>query len=281
MGWPAVSARLRVGLSTCPNDTYAFAGLLTGAVRAQGLELDFELADVQALNEGLAAGRFDVVKASFAAALAHARDWVVLPVGAALGFGVGPLVVGAGRPLPPRPLVLCPGRDTTATLLWRLYGDRRARVEQVVFSAVLPAVARGAADLGVCIHEGRFTYAAHGLALVQDLGACWERDTGAALPLGGILARAALPPDVRAAFARALASSIAHADRHPQIALATMRRHAREADDAALWQHVELYVNAETRALSPAGRRALVALCERARALERPPHTAAELRVDP
>jgi len=276
-----VSARLRVGLSTCPNDTYAFAGLLSGAVKPEGLELEFELADVQALNEGLAAGRFDVVKASFAAALAHAREWVVLPVGAALGFGVGPLVVGTGRPLPPAPRVLCPGRDTTATLLWQLYGDPAARVEQVVFSAILPAVARGEADLGVCIHEGRFTYAAHGLRAVLDLGERWERDTGAPLPLGGILAHARLDRDVRAAFARALAASIAHADAHPGLALECMRRHALELDDAALWKHVELYVNAETRALSHAGRRALATLCERARASGRFAHVAVELSVDP
>lgn len=276
-----MSARLRVGLSTCPNDTYAFSALLAGAVRADGLELEFELADVQALNEGLAAGRFDVVKASFAAALEHARDWVVLPVGAALGFGVGPLVVGARRDLPARPRVLCPGRDTTATLLWQLYGDPRAHVEQVVFSAILPAVARGEADLGVCIHEGRFTYAAHGLIALEDLGERWERDTGGPLPLGGILARASLAPELRAAFARALAASLAEADLKPELALACMRRHAREQDDAALWQHVELYVNAETRALSAVGRRALAVFSDRARAAGRLAPDAPGLTLDP
>lgn len=260
-----MSERLRVGLSTCPNDTYAFCGLLEGAVRAEGLELDLELADVQALNEGLAAGRFDVVKASFAAALAHARDWVVLPVGAALGFGVGPVVVAraGARRTPAR--VLCPGADTTATLLWRLYGDPDAHVEQVVFSAILPAVARGDADLGVCIHEGRFTYRQHGLELALDLGRCWEEETGAPLPLGGILARRSLAPEVRAAFTRALAASLAFADAHPGRALAVMRRHAREHDDDALWKHVELYVNAETRGLSARGRQALEVLGRRAR----------------
>ncbi|HVS17285.1 MAG TPA: 1,4-dihydroxy-6-naphthoate synthase [Planctomycetota bacterium] len=271
-----MSTRLRVGLSTCPNDTYAFCGLLEGEVRAEGLQLDFELADVQALNEGLAAGHFDVVKASFAAALDHARDWVVLPVGAALGFGVGPLVVGAPRARRAPPRVLCPGRDTTATLLWNFYGDPDAHVEQVVFSAILPAVARGEADLGVCIHEGRFTYRAHGLELVEDLGERWERDTGAPLPLGGILARSSLAPTVRAAFTRALAESLAFADAHPERALAVMRRHAREHDDAALWKHVELYVNAETRGLSQTGRRALATFAERAQGGAGPP-----LAVDP
>lgn len=269
---------LRVGISTCPNDTYAFAGLLEGALRAEGLELAFELADVQTLNEGLLARRFDVVKASFAAALACAGDWIVLPVGAALGFGVGPVVVGSsGRRADP-PRVLCPGRDTTATLLWRLYGDPRASVEQVVFSAILPALSRGEADLGVCIHEGRFTYAAHGLQLVEDLGERWERDTGGPLPLGGIFARASLAPERRAAFTRALGESIAWADAQPQRALPVMRRHAREHDDAALWKHVELYVSAETRALSDAGRRALSEFARRMRTSERAPR--AELRID-
>lgn len=276
-----MSARLRVGLSTCPNDTYAFAGLLTGAVRAEDLELEFELADVQTLNESLAADRFEVVKASFAAALDHAHRWVVLPVGAALGFGVGPLVVGARAPLPPRPRVLCPGRDTTATLLWQLYGDPLARVEQVVFSAILPAVARGEADLGVCIHEGRFTYAAHGLEPVEDLGARWERDSGGPLPLGGILARSDMSPKLRSAFTRALRASIAHADAYPGLALEVMRRHAREQDDAALRKHVELYVSAETRALSITGRRALAALHERARSARRLGSDAAALSIDP
>jgi len=257
-----VSAPLRVGLSTCPNDTYAFCGLLAGEVRAEGLELAFELADVQALNEGLAAGRFDVVKVSFAAALAHAADWVVLPVGAALGFGVGPVVVGASRARRAPPRVLCPGADTTATLLWRRYGDPAARVEQVVFSAILPAVAAGEADLGVCIHEGRFTYGRYGLELVDDLGARWERDTGGPLPLGGLVARASLAPAARAAFTRALRASLAFADAHPARALEVMREHAREADDDALWKHVELYVNDETRALSAGGRRALEAFGE-------------------
>lgn len=273
-----MKAPLRVGLSTCPNDTYAFAGLLEGEVRAEGLEFAFELADVQTLNEGLAEGRFDVVKASFAAALAHARDWVVLPVGAALGFGVGPLVVGAPRPRADPPRVLCPGRDTTATLLWRLYGDPRATVEQVVFSAILPAVARGEADLGVCIHEGRFTYAAHGLVRVLDLGERWERDTLGPLPLGGLLARATLAAQHRAAFARALSASIAWSDARPARALEVMRRHAREFDDAALWKHVELYVNAETRGLSSAGRRALTEFARRTRSAGRASH--ADFLVD-
>lgn len=262
-----MTERLKLGISTCPNDTYAFHALLVGALGDPALELQIELADVQALNEGLAAGRFDVVKCSFAAALAHAEHWSVLEVGAALGFGVGPVVIAgrvAARRDPPR--VLCPGRDTTATLLWRLFHGEPAQLEQVLFSAILPALARGEADLGVCIHEGRFTYAQQGLALVEDLGERWERETGGPLPLGGLLARRSLDPDLRRRFTQLLAASLAFSDRQPQQALLSMRRHASEQDDAALWKHVELYVNAETRGLSPEGLRALGTLAERARA---------------
>lgn len=261
-----MSRALRVGLSTCPNDTFAFHGLLAGAVRADGLELDFELADVQALNEGLRAGRFDVAKASFAAALALSAEHVALTAGAALGFGVGPVVLQA-RPgaVPGRPRVLCPGADTTATLLWRLFHPEPADVRQVVFSQIMPALEVGEADLGVCIHEGRFTWRERGLALVEDLGERWERSSGGPLPLGVILARRALGANVLRAFTEALRDSIRHGYAHRDEALATMRRHAAEHDDAVLWRHVELYVNDETLALSEAGRAALESLARRAR----------------
>ena len=248
-----MSARLRVGISTCPNDTFAFHGLLTGAVDCAGVELEFELADVQALNEGLRAGRFDVAKGSFAAALALARERVVLPVGAALGFGVGPVVLAArAGERPARPRVLCPGEDTTATLLWRLFHPGEGEVRQVVFSSIMPALERGEADLGVCIHEGRFTYAQRGLLLVEDLGERWERASAGPLPLGGLLARRDLGEELLARLAGAVRASILYGYAHRAEALTTMRRHAREQADDVLWRHVELYVNDETLGLSPA-----------------------------
>jgi 1,4-dihydroxy-6-naphthoate synthase len=260
-----VSRALRVGLSTCPNDTFAFHGLLTGAVSAPGLDLEFELADVQALNEGLRAGRFDAAKVSFAAALALAADFVVLPSGAALGFGVGPVVLAARPgPVAARPRVLCPGEDTTATLLWRLFHAEPADVRQVVFSQIMPALERGEADLGVCIHEGRFTWRSRGLHLVEDLGQRWERSSGGPLPLGGILARRDLGAEGLALLADALRRSIRYGFAHRDEALATMRAHAAEHQDAVLLQHVELYVDDETLALSAIGRAALATLARRA-----------------
>lgn len=266
-----MSERLRVGISTCPNDTFAFHGLLTGAVGARGLELEFELADVETLNERFLAGELDAAKCSFHAALRAPKEHWVLPAGSALGFGVGPVLLSSeARALPApgaeeEPRVLCPGAWTTASLLYRILHPRVGRIEQVVFSSILPALAARRADFGVCIHEGRFTFREHGLHLVEDLGASWEARHGLPLPLGGILARRSLGLARARALALAIGDSIDHARARPAAALATMRAHAQEQRDEVLWAHVELYVNSWTRALGAQGARALSALERAAR----------------
>ncbi len=260
---------IRIGISTCPNDTFAFHGLLTGAVAAPGLALEFELCDVEELNRGVLSGRYDVAKVSFHLALQRAAELWVLESGSALGFGNGPLLLAAegAAPRPDRAArVWCPGAHTTATLLYRLFHPDGAAPHQAVFSEIMPALGSGAADFGVCIHEGRFTYREAGLRLVEDLGAVWERATGSPLPLGGIVARRALGEDVARRVQAGLAASLAYARRHPETTLPTMRAHAAELDDRVLWQHVELYVNRHTERLGQVGRRALAALAERAQA---------------
>jgi 1,4-dihydroxy-6-naphthoate synthase len=256
---------LRLGISTCPNDTFAFHALLTGAVTDPDLALHFELLDVEQLNQGLAAGRYDVAKASFHAALHLSDELITLPVGAALGFGVGPVLLGrAGATLSPTARVLCPGRWTTATLLWQLYHAPDGEVTQRPFHEIIPALTNDAADLGVCIHEARFTYGDHGLDLIEDLGATWERDTDAPLPLGGLFARRSLPDEVTSRITHLIRASLAWARTHPDEALATMRAHAQELDDNVLREHVRLYVNHHTTDLGPLGAAALKTLHKRA-----------------
>ncbi len=266
--------RLELGISTCPNDTFTFHGLLTGAVDACGFDFAIELLDVQALNERVARGAFDAAKVSFAAALGLAEEVVVLPVGAAVGRGVGPVVLAPRRAaasdtsLTSRraasKFVLAPGEQTTAALLWRLFHPGEGTLKHVVFSEIMPALARGAAWRGVCIHEGRFAYGAWDLELVEDLGATWEHATGLPLPLGGIVARRRLGPERWARLTQAIRNSLAYARADPQRALASMRLHAQEQADAVLWKHVELYVTHDTEDLSDEARRALVELVLRA-----------------
>jgi 1,4-dihydroxy-6-naphthoate synthase len=271
-----VSRKIRLGISTCPNDTFTFHGLLEKKVDWRGLDFEVELLDVEELNARLTAGEFDVAKASFHAALLLADELGVLPTGAALGFGVGPLLLAAREGPRPRDAVgepggaarpariLCPGEHTTATLLYRLFHRGEGELSQVVFSDIMPALREGTADVGVCIHEGRFTWREQGLALVEDLGEVWERATGAPLPLGGILARRALGEETLRAARGVIRDSLDYGQAHREEAAATMRRHAQEFSDEVLFAHVDLYVNQWTRDLGPTGRAALAKLSEMA-----------------
>jgi 1,4-dihydroxy-6-naphthoate synthase len=257
---------IRIAISTCPNDTFAFHAMMHGLVDLRGLKFEFELLDIETLNQRMLARDVDVVKASFHAALYALDDYCVFDSGSALGYGVGPLLL-AGRPdsIPSHPgqLTLCPGANTTATLLFRLFYPGTTRVEHVVFSEIMPQLQGHKADFGVCIHEGRFTWESQGLALVEDLGTRWERETGAPLPLGGIFGSKRLGatlPTIQAI----IHDSVRFAQSAPEVALPTMRHYAQEFDDHVLMQHVDLYVNQWTVALGREGANALSALSQQA-----------------
>ncbi|MEI8228137.1 MAG: 1,4-dihydroxy-6-naphthoate synthase [Planctomycetota bacterium] len=262
-----MSRTIRLGISTCPNDTFAFHGLLTRSVDWRGLRFEVELLDIEQLNERLLGAGFDVGKTSFHAALHLADDHVVLPSGSALGFGVGPLLLSDApnrRPENAAQLTLCPGRHTTAALLFALFHPHTTRVEHVVFSEIMPRLEAGEADFGVCIHEGRFTWQQRGLGLVEDLGTRWERETGCPLPLGGIVASSRLSVETIATVQQVIHDSLRFALADRQAALPTMRRYAQEFDDQVLMQHVDLYVNDWTLDLGIEGARALDELSARA-----------------
>jgi len=288
-----IDAPLKVGISTCPNDTYSFGGLLDGEI-ADVPAMDFVLEDIQALNDHALAGEYDVAKVSFYAALKLAKDYRVLPVGAALGYGVGPLLLAANDELASRlpqagDRVLCPGQWTTATLLYKLFcpppgtpgtpekpvtlesglpelpGVPGGALSHVVFSEIMPMLARGDAAYGVVIHEGRFTYAQQGLSVAMDIGKLWETQMNQPLPLGGLVIRRSLSDEVAQQVVIAVRKSIEHAVAHPQKALAVMSRYAQELSDQVLWEHVKLYVNETTVDLGSVGRSSLESLCQCAR----------------
>lgn len=277
-----MTQRIRLGISTCPNDTFAFHALMNQLVDWRGLQFDVELLDIQQLNDGIAGNKFDVAKASFHAALSWTRKMVVLPSGSALGFGVGPLLL-ASRPndLPQdqTQVTLCPGRDTTAALLFKLFYPNVTQVRQVLFSQIMPQLESGRADFGVCIHEGRFTWQSAGLSLVEDLGMRWEQETKCPLPLGGILALKDLGDTVIGQVQAVIRDSLEFALSCPAEALPTMRRYAQELDDAVLMKHVDLYVNEWTTELGPVGQQSLDELSQRARAAGATPLDAPPLEV--
>ncbi|MDG1894621.1 MAG: 1,4-dihydroxy-6-naphthoate synthase [Fuerstiella sp.] len=258
---------VRLGISTCPNDTFTFHALMNQLVDWRGLEFDVELLDIQELNNRLFAGDFDVAKASFHAALRLAATTVVLPTGSALGFGVGPLLLSAEPgtvPCDGAQVTLCPGKHTTAALLFRLFYTDMTQIEHVVFSEIMPMLKRRNADFGVCIHEGRFTWQNEGLGLVEDLGTRWEQETNCPLPLGGIVAQRTLPEETIAKVQAVIHDSLQFALADRNAPLPTMRKYAQEFDDQVLMQHVDLYVNDWTLDLGASGDNALHELSDRA-----------------
>ena len=259
-----------MGISTCPNDTFAFHALLNRKVDWRGLDFKIELLDIEQLNERLFSKVWDVAKASFHAALLLSNDTVVLPSGSALGFGVGPLLLASKpnqRPQESNQLTLCPGQHTTANLLFNLFYADTTKIEHRVFSEIMPTLQRDEADFGVCIHEGRFTWQEQGLYLVEDLGSRWENETNAPLPLGGILASRNLPQETLSIIQNVISDSLRYGMDHPEEALESMRKYAQEFDDQVLMQHVELYVNQWTLDLGEVGQEALKVLWERANSI--------------
>jgi 1,4-dihydroxy-6-naphthoate synthase len=261
---------IRLGISTCPNDTFTFHALMNRCVDWRGIEFEISLLDIQQLNDRLFAGEFDIAKASFHAALHLADRIVVLPSGSALGFGVGPLLLSA-RPgeVPQRrdQLTLCPGRYTTAAMLFEIFYPATTKVEHTVFSEIMPRLRHRSADFGVCIHEGRFTWQDEGLGLVEDLGSRWETATGRPLPLGGLIADRRLPSSLIRDAQQVIRDSLDWALASPEAALPSMRKYAQEFDDAVLMQHVDLYVNQWTRDLGDVGRDSLHCLSRMARSI--------------
>lgn len=264
-----MSTPIHLAISTCPNDTFAFHALMAKAVDWRGLDFRLELLDIQQLNDRLFEGDFDVAKTSFHAALKLTEETVVLPSGSALGYQVGPLLLASAPDVLPTnssQISLCPGDDTTAALLFRLFYPHTTQVRHVVFSEIMPALERGDADFGVCIHEGRFTWQQAGLSLVEDLGTRWETVTGCPLPLGGIVARRSLGDHVIRTVQNVIHDSLQYALADRDAALPTMRQYAQEFNDDVLMQHVDLYVNDWTVDLGETGRGALQELSERAQA---------------
>lgn len=255
---------LHLGISPCPNDTWIFHGLLREKVKVQGCHVKITLADIEELNRGLRTGRFDAAKASFAAVADLAESHVLLPAGGAMGMGVGPVLISRDEVSATsvrHPRVLLPGELTTATLLWRAFhADMEAREQQVRFDEIMPLLAAGKAEMGVCIHEGRFTWQERGFHLMEDLGARFEARFKLPLPLGGLFARRDLGMPVHRALTEAVRHSLAEARAHPVAALKTQRAHAQELDDTVIRRHVDLYVNSFTENVGPAGLEAIAGL---------------------
>ncbi len=262
---------LSLAFSPSPNDCFIFDAIVNRRVDLEGLEFSVTLADVEALNRAAFAGDAAITKLSFHAYAYCAGRYVLLDAGSALGRNCGPLLIskraisrdevaaGAVR-------VAIPGRYTTANLLMGLAFPAATSKTEVLFSDIEASVAEGRHDAGLIIHENRFTYEQKGLRKVIDLGEFWEAETGAPIPLGGIVIRRDLPDGVKQAVNRVLRASVEYAFAHPDASRPYVRAHAQEMSEEVMYKHIDLYVNQYSVDLGPDGRRAVDVLFERGRA---------------
>ena len=256
---------IRLGHSPDPDDAFMFWGLAEGDVDPRGFEFEHVLKDIQTLNEWAQEGRLEVSAISVHA-YPHVQDrYILLPHGASMGSGYGPIVVGREE-LDDDDLrrieIAVPGRMTTAFLTLRLrLGEFRWR--EVPFDRIMDEVVSGEADAGLLIHEGQLTYGAAGLHKVVDLGEWWLEETGLPLPLGANVARRDLGPEVLRELSDVLAQSIRAGLDNRERALAYALQFGRGLDDELADRFVRMYVNELTEDYGEEGRRAVRELLRR------------------
>lgn len=239
--------RLTLAYSPCPNDTYIFAAWTNGLLENVP-PVRVQLEDVENLNNSALKGDYALTKVSYGAIPLLMERYRILRSGGALGRGCGPLLVarpehGKGLPDFKDRIVAIPGEMTTAFMLLRLAMGMRPQTVQLRFDKIVEAVASGAVDAGLIIHESRFTYEESGLVQIVDLGEWWEAQTGMPIPLGAILARKDLDNGEAGEANEAIRCSLAHARTKEEDIIKYVRAHATEMSEDVMRKHIALYVN--------------------------------------
>lgn len=249
-----------LGFSPCPNDTFIFDALVNGKIDTEGLEFEPVLEDIQTLNEWSSSGKLDISKLSFPAFFRNEDQYRMLDAGAALGKGVGPLLIAKRMVQVPDVIhsrIAIPGENTTANFLLSFAFPMAQNKTPVLFSEIEDAVLSENFDLGVIIHENRFTYQKKGLIKVCDLGEVWEEKQHAPIPLACIAAKNNLSADVRQQVSRLIRRSVEYAfANYPEITEYT-RSHAQAMEEEVMRQHIDLYVNNYSIDLGADGKKAI------------------------
>lgn len=280
--------KLSLGFSPCPNDTFIFDALIHHKIDTEGLTFEVEYHDVETLNHKAFNRELAITKLSYHAFAYAVEDYELLDAGSALGFGVGPLLITkrtelaeqlaafTGKPLPEQFHQLkvgIPGKYTTANFLLGLAYPSLQNKEIMVFSDIESALLDERIDLGLIIHENRFTYQDKGLFKVVDLGDYWEKTTESPIPLGGIVIRRDMPEEIKNKVNKLIRKSVEYAFANPKSGLEYIRAHAQEMDEEVMYKHIDLYVNQYSVDLGPLGKKAIQSMFERAYALNIVPKT--------
>jgi 1,4-dihydroxy-6-naphthoate synthase len=273
-----------LGHSPDPDDAFMFYAIANDKVDLRGYRFEHRLEDIQALNERAQRGELHISAISIHAYAYVADKYALLPCGASMGDGYGPLVVrkrgsvesgddtmadastlqhlNASAPddtalhFLRSGTIAVPGTMTSAFLALQLFlGEFKFIV--VPFDKIFDAIESGRADFGLIIHEGQLTYARSGFEKLLDLGEWWKRKTGLPLPLGGNVVRKDIPPPVRRDLNDIIRESIDYGLKHRDEALAYSLAYARDMNSQLASKFIGMYVNNFTRDYGDVGRAAI------------------------
>ena len=258
------SRTFTLGHSPDPDDAFMFFGLARELIPTHGFKFNHILQDIQALNERAQRGELDISAVSFHAYAYVSQHYALLPSGASMGDGYGPLLVAKARfsrkEIAVRRIAV-PGTMTSAFLALQLWLDRKAGdLDYIVvpFDRVFEAVRSGAAEVGLIIHEGQLTYQNEGLVVCEDLGAWWGREQDSLpLPLGGNVIHKRIEPKARTVISRILTASIQYSLDHRAAAVEHAVQYARDMGRELADQFVGMYVNHWTLDYGERGREAI------------------------
>lgn len=265
---------LTLGHSPDPDDAFMFYGLARERIPTHGYRFEHILQDIQTLNERATRGELDISAISIHA-YAHVSDtYALLPSGASMGDGYGPMLVSKeplSREAVARKRIAIPGAMTSAFLALQLWLNRPAREFDFVvvpFDQIFQTVKAGKADVGLIIHEGQLTYRNEGLVLCEDLGVWWGRENeGLPLPLGGNVIHKRHAPAVRKEISDILTASIRYSLEHRPEAVAHALQWARDMGMELADQFVGMYVNHWTLDYGARGRESIRRFLERGQRL--------------
>ena len=254
-----------LGHSPDPDDAFMFYAMAKNKIDLRGYRFDHSLEDIQTLNERARRGELHISAISIHAYAYVADKYALLPCGASMGDGYGPVVVrkirNSGQDVDPREwlrrcTIAVPGEMTSAFLTLQLFLGKFDYVV-VRFDEIFDAVKSGRADAGLIIHEGQLTYAQSGFEKIVDLGGWWKRETGLPLPLGGNVVRKDIPPAVRHDLSEIIRESIDYGLAHRDEAVRHSLAYARGMGANLTGKFIGMYVNEFTRDYGETGRAAI------------------------
>ncbi|MEI6560962.1 MAG: MqnA/MqnD/SBP family protein [Verrucomicrobiota bacterium] len=266
-----------LGHSPDPDDAFMFYAMAEGKIDTHGYQFQHILQDIQTLNERATRGELHITAISIHAYAYVLNQYALLPSGASMGDGYGPMLIATSREglaenasddeikawLKGKRIAV-PGKMTSAYLALQLFLGKDFESVMVPFDQIFDHVRRGESPVGLIIHEGQLTYARDGFQLIRDFGQWWKDATGLPLPLGGNVIRKDIPPAQRKEIADILEASIRYGLEHRAAGVAHAMPLARDMDTPLADEFIGMYVNDYTLDYGDSGRKAIALFLKRA-----------------